>query len=325
MKRLALAVVLACVPFAGAAENAPAPAAAPTQDWSQTIETVVVTAERHGPLLWHIKKGDSELIILGIVDPVPKKLDWDTGGVEAALKGAKQLILPPGASVGLVEGLWFLMWNHDVIYLPDSTPMESTLPDALRQRFTTARDRLHRDADRYSSLRVPLAGLRLVGDFQTDHGLTAREPSDTVEKLARHAGVSSKRAAEYEALPLIKQLPKMSAAANEACMKDALDDLEIQSAHADAAAQAWASGDLAGIKANSSDDRFESCIQALPNVAALFQRSVNDSLSAANAALARPGKTVMVVSMGPLLRKGGILDRLAAEGLTIEAPSNSAS
>jgi uncharacterized protein YbaP (TraB family) len=316
-------VAIACLPLASAADNAPAPP--PTQDWSQTIETVVVTAERHGPLLWHIKKGDSELIVLGIVDPVPKKLDWDTGGVEAAIKGAKHLILPPGASVGLIEGMWFLMWNHDVVYLPDSTPMESTLPEALRQRFAAARERLHRDADRYSGLRVPLAGLRLVGDFQTDHGLTVREPSDTVEKLARHAGVSSKRAAEYEALPLIKQLPKMSAAANETCMKDALDDMEIQSAHADAAAQAWATGDLAGIKANSSDDRFESCIQALPNIAALFQRSVNDSLAAANAALAKPGKTVMVVSMGQLLRRGGILDRLAAEGLTVEAPTNSAS
>ena len=75
-------------------------------------------------------------------------------------------------------------------------------------------------------------------------------------------------------------------------------------------AQAWAVGDLGGIKASYSEQRFESCIQSMPSFAALFQRAVNNSLGAANAALAKPGKTVMAVPLGALLRKGGLLDRL---------------
>src|SRR5205814_10497510 len=109
---------------------------------------------------------------------------------------------------------------------------------------------------------------------------------------------------------------------NEACLKAALDDVESQAVHAVPAAEAWAIGDLDGVKANYSETRFESCIQSMPSFAALFDRAVRDSAAAANAALRRKGKTVMLVSMGELLRKGGLLDRLRAQGLAIDPPSN---
>ncbi|HEX2593153.1 MAG TPA: TraB/GumN family protein [Rhizomicrobium sp.] len=330
VRRALLATALFLIPAATVAEDAPKPAApaaaanAPVQDWSKDIETVVVTVDNRGPLIWHVQKGDSELYILGIVTPVPETLEWRTGGVEAALKGASQLLLPPQASVGLFEGVWFLMWNRDAIYLPSSTTMESTLPADLSARFTKVRDSLHRDADRYSDLRVPLAGLRLAGDFQKSAGLDYRKVSKMLDRLASRAHVKSKPIATYEALPLVKQLPKMSPAANAACMKAALDDIEVQRVHAEPAAEAWAVGDLDGIKANYSDTRFESCIQSMPSFSALFDRAVRDSTNAANAALARKGKTLMVVSMGELLRRGGLLERLRAEGVTVDPPSNQA-
>jgi predicted dinucleotide-utilizing enzyme len=112
----------------------------------------------------------------------------------------------------------------------------------------------------------------------------------------------------------------MSPAANEACAKDALDDLDDIAAHSKAAAEAWAIGDLDALKANWSEQRFQGCIQAVPGVSVLFQRAVNDSVTAVNGALTKPGKTVMIVSFGALLKKGGILDRLKEEGLEIEQP-----
>jgi TraB/PrgY/gumN family len=309
---LLLVLVLVC---GLARADTPTP---PVQDW---IETVVVTAHQPGPLMWRVSKGDSTVILLALVEPVPEHLDWNDSGVRAALKGAHQLLLQPRASVGLVEGLWFLAWNSDSIYLPSGTPMESTLPAPLRARFVAARNAIHRDADRYESLRVPLAGLRLDGDFLKANGLTQDEPVDTLRHIANRVGVPVKSIAEYAAIPMLKQLPAMSTAANETCLKSSLDDIDALRVHAVPAAQAWAKGDLDGIKANYSDQRFESCIQSLPTFAALFQRAVNDSANALHAALAKPGKTVMLVSMGSLLRQHGLLEKLEAEGLTIEAPN----
>jgi len=315
-----LAAAIALFPFAVAADTAPA--APPVQDWSKSIETVVVSANQQGPLIWRVSKGDSELYLIGIVSPVPNDLVWNSNGIRGVLTGAKQLMLPPGASVGLLEGLWFLMWNRDSIYLPDDTPMESTLPSPLRARFLAMRDKLKQDADRYSSLRVPLAAMRLEGDFQKAQKLNYRKVRETIERIARQVAVTPRAIAKYEALPLVKQLPKMTPAGNEACMRAALDDIEVQSVHAEAAADAWATGDLEGLKANYSDTRFAACIEAMPSFASMFQRAVKDQVAAANGALNRPGKSVMVVSMGELLRRDGLLDKLRAEGMTVDQPTH---
>lgn len=198
--------------------------------------------------------------------------------------------------------------------------MELTLPEPLRKRFVAAVAKSKHDADHYSSLRPPLALLRLEGDVIEAEGLTGKEPSNSIEKIARHLGVSAKPVADYEALPMLRALPQMSATANETCVKDALDDLDNIAAHSKAAAQAWAAGDLDVLKTNWLEQRFQSCIQVVPGVSVLFQRAVRDSVAAVNAALGKPGKTVMLVSFGALLKKDGVLDRLKAEGLEIEQP-----
>jgi len=309
MRRL-LPIVLLLSAFAARAD-------AP-QDWSKSIETVIVTAHQGEPLMWQVTKGGSTVYLLGIVQPMPKGLEWNDAGVREALKGARQLLLPPKASVGLFEGLWYLAWHSDDVYLPGKTPMESTLPAALRARFVALRKKIHRDSDRYAGLRPPLAGLRLEGDFLKARGLTPDEPADHLRHIAHGFGVSTRSIADYEAIPMLKQLPIMSKAANEGCVKALLDDIDAISIHAVPAADAWVNGDLAMLKATFSEQRFESCIQSLPSFAALIARSVSDSVAVARTALAKPGKSVIVVSVGTLLRRGGLIDRLKAEGLTAD-------
>jgi uncharacterized protein YbaP (TraB family) len=287
----------------------------PVQDWSTNIETVIVTAHVPGPPIWRIRKGDAEVVLIGIVQPLPEGLDWNKDAVQDALKGARALLLPPKASAGLFDMLWLLAWHSDALYLPRGTTMESTLPTDLGARFVAARDKIHGDPGRYSNLRPPLAG-----DILKAQHLVADEPLGALQHLAHTAGVPSRFVADYEAIPMLKQLPDMPEAANDACAKAALDDIDAVSARAATVANAWASGDLAGIKASYSEQRFESCIQSVPSVAALFKRAVNDSVNAVAAALAQPGKTVMAASIGSLLRQNGILDRLRAEDATIEGP-----
>ena len=51
-----------------------------------------------------------------------------------------------------------------------------------------------------------------------------------------------------------------------------------------------------------------------------WAQSVIDTDNAVLHALDQGGKTVMVTSLGTLLRKGGMLDRLRAHGITVESP-----
>ena len=313
-----IAVLLALIAFSAAAyaENAPPP----VQDWSG--ETVIVSAKKPGPAFWHVTSGKSDVWILGTLGPVPDNLNWDTGRLEYLLTGAKVLLLPPRGQVGPLEGIWFLITSGDVLRQPDGTLLESTLPPPLKARFIAERSSLHKDADDYSEYKASVAGFLLERDFLRASDLSGSQPLKTIEGLAERATVPSRRVATYEALDVIKEVPSLSNPGNWACMKDSLDDIDVMAKHARPAAEAWASGDLDGIKAHYSDPKALDCLGQSASFSKLWARSVNDTLGALNAALKSPGKTIAVVSVGELLRKNGIVDRLKAEGFTVEGPGD---
>jgi hypothetical protein len=291
----------------------------PISDWSN-IETVIVSAKSSGPALWHVVRGNSEVWILGLVLPVPSDLQWNTAEVSTLLKGAHALLLPPRGQVGLFEGAWFLLTGMGTIEQPDGTTLEASLPEPLRTRFVAARTRVHKDADRYEKFLPAVAALMLESDFWRANDLSIDKAQKTVEALASRAAVPSHTIAFYPAMDVVHDVPKMSAAANRACLEYALGDIDIQSAHAVAAAQAWAVGDLAGVEANYSEIKLDACLQQNNAYAVMREKAIGDTANAITAALGRPGKTFVVIPMGTWLRKGGVLERLKAAGLAITGP-----
>src|ERR1700749_4334708 len=110
------------------------PAEPPVPDWSQSVETVEVKA-RPGPAVWHVTRGDSEVWILGTVGAMPKDLDWNKQYLSDLLDGARAIILPPRASVGMFDAGWFLISYGGRLSLPRGQKLEAIMPDAMRARF----------------------------------------------------------------------------------------------------------------------------------------------------------------------------------------------
>ncbi|MEI9996678.1 MAG: TraB/GumN family protein [Rhizomicrobium sp.] len=298
---------------------AQAPSGAPVQDWSN-VETVVVTPGNGGPALWHVARNSAEVWILPTVSPVPKDMKWDSSQVAALLKGSSAMLLPPRAEVGIVEGLWFWTWHMDTLEQPDGTTLESTLPEPLRTRFIAARTRIGRDADRYSEFLGGVAALRLESDYWDFAQLTANGPQKTMESLASHEGVPTQTVAVYPAMGVVHDIPKMTPEAHRACLDFAINDVDTASTHAVAAANAWAVGDLAGVKAHYFETRLDDCLGQNAAYSVLRETANRDMAKAILAALNKPGKTFAVLPMGFFLRKGGVLERLEAAGLTVSGP-----
>ena len=93
----------------------------------------------------------------------------------------------------------------------------------------------------------------------------------------------------------------------QACLADAVTDVLHDSEHAAAAAKAWAIGDLRTVREHYGEPAFGLCLQAAPSFVALRDRSVADTVTAIDAALARPGKSVAIFPLADLLRDGGAL------------------
>lgn len=313
-----VAAIAACAFTLIAASPPPAPP--PITDWSN-IETVVVTAKQPGPALWHVVRENSEVWILGTVGPTPADLKWDTGEIASLMKGSKVVLLPPRGQVGVFEGAWFMLTGGlGTLEQTDGKTLESTLQEPLRSRFVAARSRVHQDPDRYDKYLPAVAALILEADFWKLNKLNFNGPQKTVESIASQATVPVRPIAVYPAMDVIHDVPKLSAAAHRACLEDALDDIEIEAAHATAAAQAWAVGNLEGIKAHYSETKLDACLQQSNAYSVLREKATGDMANAIAGALKRPGKTFAVIPMGIWLRKGGVLERLQAAGLTVSGP-----
>lgn len=311
------AVVLSALLFAG-----PALGQEPPVDLgSPVVEALEVVAKPPGPALWKASKGQSEVVILGGVTPLPHSLVWDTARVDKALDGATVLMVPPKPKVGAVDMLRFMVSGRSKVRLEKDAPLEAQLPPGLKERFVAARVAALQKPDRYARWKPFMAGFMLVNDFREAAGLSSAKPGSTVEKLARAHGVRIRPVGEYRLAPLIGQAKGVGDTESLACLDDAVKQVAHEASRAQDLAKAWAAGDLVGVRANYGPAPLERCLQQVPTVASLIERGTADSAAAILAALDRPGKAVAVVDLNFLLRPNGVLDRLQAQGATITVPA----
>jgi uncharacterized protein YbaP (TraB family) len=318
-KWLALACVF-LVPGA-AAQVAPETAAPPLiPQWAE-IETITAHAAP-GPALWHVTKGNSEVWILGTIGGIPKWLVWNKKPLSTVMDGAKSVVLPPGATAGILEASWFLISYGGRLSLPRGQKLEAIMPEEMRARFVATRTMLGKDADRYETDTPIRAAMRLMQDYNAKAGPMGEGPGTVVGKLARDHDVPQKPAASFEAVPALKEVLTLPIAQQNVCLAATVEDVNRLSQHAEATAQAWAVGDVKGIKTHFAESRLFDCIANAARTVAAFNQDGNAAtVTAIDAALARPGKTIVLIGMGPLLRKGGVLEQLEARHLTIEGPA----
>jgi uncharacterized protein YbaP (TraB family) len=176
-----------------------------------------------------------------------------------------------------------------------------------------------RDPAHYDHWRPVLAVLALVQDAERRDRLDRAGAQDQVAALARKLHVKVRRLANYRAMDLIKGLAATPDEGSRACIALAADTAQTLKDDAPKLAEAWAKGDLAAVRARN--DRSAECLDAVPEVAALRDRVAVDWAKDLRAALAQPGKAVVAADLDTLIRRGGLLDQLKAEGLEVIGPA----
>ncbi|MBW8733057.1 MAG: TraB/GumN family protein, partial [Asticcacaulis sp.] len=164
------------------------------------------------------------------------------------------------------------------------------------------------------------AGVRLRREVLQRLRLSDSEPVDTVKQLARQAGVPVRAAGHYDMGRIIKDVNGMDKAAAEACLTYTLDDIDFDLGRAGKTGAAWAIGDLETVRVNYQGSALANCLRGSGKGAALVERGVNDTVAAIDRAAVKPGKTVVVVPLAILLRRGGVLERLRTRGYEVSSP-----
>jgi len=285
---------------------------------STVVQELEIVKHLPGPALWRVTRGDSEVIIVGSLQPLPHLLVWDTTRISNALDGATALLLPPEPKFSVLDSV-SLFFNRGAFELHGQT-LSQALPPSERARYEHVLALLHAKPDKYEHMKPAVAGGFLIGDWRRAAGLSDAKPISTIEKLAETDHVPIRHIGDFDAAPFAKIIAQMSPSADLACFDAAMDDIDRESAKAPANAKAWANADLKAIGQSYTISVFDRCLMQSPSVQGLLERGMTQGMQAIEQALQHPGKTVAIIDLNFLLRPNGVLDRLKARGDVITLP-----
>ena len=218
---------------------------------------------------------------------------------------------------------WFLLTNSELLSMPDGQKLEDSLPPPLRARFVAARESINRKASHYEDDAPVVAALKLENEFNDAKNFSWDEPrSHGREDRPRQACQSCARS--RITTPCRWRKSCSSSARSEPRLSG-----ERRQRRRNARTARRARRPRPGRPAISRASRriirprqLESCARQTDSFSKLDQRGVADSLAAIDEALSKPGKTVMLVDIGSLLRNTGVAEKLRAQGVVIEGPAD---
>jgi uncharacterized protein YbaP (TraB family) len=330
MRLHALLWLFCLVPALSAQAEAPPPA-----DPAALLETVVVSGEQPGPGLWKVSKGDHVLWILGTLTPLPKKMEWVSREVEDVISRAGQVLLAPQASLkvrgGMFTGMFLLPSLFKARNNPDKQTLQQVLPADLYARWQPLREKYVRDND-VEKRRPIFAALELYEQAIKRSGLRQNgQIGEAVEKLAKkHRIVTTRPVVEVQLAEPRQALKDFARSQVDDidCLRKTVTRLEADLPAMRARANAWATGDIDGLRALPYVDQNQACRDALLHNSTVQQRGLGDLrqrvakawLEAAEAALAQHAVSLAVLPMGEVLNDDGYIATLRARGYQVEAP-----
>jgi len=320
LRVLALCLVLVPVSLARAAE-------AP-------LEEVVVSGEQPGPGLWQVRHGDHSLYILATLTPLPAKMRWRSGEVEA-LVARSQLVIAPlniKAGIGFFQGVRLLPTVLRARELPKGETLATVLPPALHARWTPLKQRYLGSSDKVEHWRPMFAGAELYDKALERSQLDRRsEVWPIVEKAAQRHDVPIRKPEVQLSISdpkgMIRDFTQTSREADVECFESLLTRVERELPLLRQRANAWSRGDIETLRRLPLDDSETKCLGAVtstPRVAQEYAQALRrvrqDWLLAAEGALLRNASSLAVVPLREVVAPDGLLAQLRARGYQIVEP-----
>lgn len=319
--RNALLILALAGPAWSQTPPAPTPEAAPATDAQVQGEDdqheIDIIAHLPGPALWRVSTPSSELWIVGLAGPVPKRMEWDTRRVETALAGARELILPPGASISVFDIAGLLLDPGHHYHYPGGQTLRGSMGPDMRAKFDVAAQELGQDPAHYDHWRPLVAFVALMSDAQKHDALNLEGPQKTLMHLAQAKSVPVRRLSPYSAGAIIGALKDATPADQQKCLALMVDLIPRLPAFSARLGDAWAKGDVDATLAAQAEVASDGCFTAVPGILKLEDRRGQDWAKSLAQTLKKPGKTVLAIDIRSLTRPGGLLEQLKAQGLDV--------
>ena len=305
-------------------------------DGTPVLEAMVVSGAQPGPGMWKVSKGDNVLWIMGTQAPLPKKMEWVSHDVRKTIAQSDEILFETSVSVSTDRGMFGNLMLIPSLYgarkNPDDAELKDVLSPELYKRWLVLKAKyIGRDSG-IEKWRPIFAAQELYSKAIEKSGLNQ---GNVVRPVVEDAAKDYKKKIIRPKIEVkiekpkdaIKEFSKTSLADID-CFSKTMDRLETDLSAMVDRGNAWAVGDVAGLKALSVGDQNQSCISALTNAAVsqkrgfsdIRQRAMTAWLAAADAALAKNKVTFAILPMSDMLKPTGLLASLRSKGYVIEEP-----
>ena len=329
----ALCLVFWSAPSRAQSAPEPAPAADAVDAAPPAPEQILVVGQKPGPGMWKVSKDGHVLWIFGTYAPLPVRMNWRSHEVDAVIKRSQEYLSPPSAKLDLPIFATALALPQliGIKKNPNDATLRDVLPPDVYARWLPLKEKyLPKNKERDRPL---IVANELYGAALHQAGLTSStEVRKQIETMVNEKKVKVTRNLIEVKIDnpraILKEIKK-APLEDVACFADTLTRLETDIDAMRQHANAWARGDIAGIRKLDFVDHQESCANAMRNNAALRDHpAFKDAeprlralwLANAEAALAKNETTFALLSIKDLLDPKGLVAAFAAKGYTVEQP-----
>jgi len=298
-------------------------------------EQIRVVAQRPGPSMWKVTKGEHVLWVFGTYAPLPKDMQWRSQQVEAVIRNAQEYLAPPSASakpgffksITLLPSLIGLRKNPDGAVLRDVMPAgEYARWSELKAKYLPDNDDVERERPIFAAEVLTRAARHQAGLWNENS--VSKQIQDLVKKSKLKKTSSTFEIPMNNARTVLKNF-KQSSAGDAACLAQTMKTLESDIAAASARANAWAKGDMDEMRKLDFSSREDACFGSLMNSAAfdaepefrnMKLRAHAKWIASAEKALDANLSTFAMMPIGDILDPKGVVAALAAKGYQVEQP-----
>ena len=295
-----------------------APAAAqdaPPQD-GESLNEIVVTAQRSGAPMWTAETNRGTVILVGEIREVPKSTPWYPDRLELATRRAQRVTLgiKPKISPGDIFRLLFA--GGKLTKLPKGTVASDYLDEDRRARLAALEKRYDQDYSRKSLLITSFDLLSRRVGLTRD---TGQDATDVVKKAARRADVPSEPVGTVRGEDLLDSLSEASPESHLPCLDAAMAAAEQGPELVEQRGLDWRASDIPAVMNNPLEIALGRCWPWTDAEVATELRG--QWLAAIGEAAQSEGVTLAVVPLRMLAEEGGVLDTLVSNGFSVKGPA----
>ena len=308
--RSIVAVALAAsLALPAAAQTAPEP------DQPDSLEGVVVTAQRIGVPVWRVGEGASMLILVGHIEPLPSSIAWRPEALEQVVEEADTVIFPPKGSLSPADVARIFWRMRSIVFLPKGKTLADYVDAPTLARLEALR--AQGATGEYMKFNPWTTAEELMESTGVEEK-SGPDAADVVRKAVRRNRKKRENVTVVTGKQVLDAYFNAGPAAHVPCLKAAITAAEAGRPAAARRIDAYVRNRVAEVVRSPVEQALNACwpLGGEPIASSLRAQWRTTILQRAG----RPGVTLAVVPLLHLAEDGGVLDALAAQGRSVEGP-----